>query len=69
MRYTVLALAVGYMLLIAVTAQAAGAGACYSINDADARTYCLAKAHHEPTQCYAVQNADMRAWCLAEVRK
>lgn len=42
---------------------------CYSIQDADARQYCLAKARREPAQCYAVQRADMRSQCLAEVRK
>lgn len=48
---------------------AADSGACYSVGDADARAYCLARAHREPSQCYNIQRADVRAMCLAEVRK
>lgn len=51
------------------TANAADSGACYSIQDSDARTYCLARAHREPGQCYSIRRADTRAQCLAEVRK
>lgn len=50
-------------------AHAADTGACYSIQDSDARTYCLARAHREPGQCYSIKRADTRAQCLAEVRK
>lgn len=42
-------------------------GACYSIQDADARSYCIARAKKEPAHCYSIQNADMRSMCLAEV--
>lgn len=45
------------------------AGACYSIQDNDARAACLAKAHNDPGRCYSVQSADKRAQCLAELRK
>ena len=48
---------------------AADSSACYVIQDADARTYCLAKARHDVSQCYAIQRADLRAQCLAEIRK
>jgi len=51
------------------TAYATDAGACYSIQDSDARTYCLARAHREPAQCYSIQRADLRAQCRAEVSK
>lgn len=47
---------------------AADAAACYTINDADSRAICLAKAHKDPGRCYSVQAADKRAQCLAEVR-
>lgn len=50
-------------------AHAADSGACYTISDADARTYCLARAHREPAKCYSIQGADMRSMCLAEVRR
>lgn len=52
-----------------VPALAADAGACYAIQDADTRTYCLAKAHQQPGQCYAIQDQALRSECLAGVRK
>lgn len=55
-------------LHLAAPAHATDAGACYSIGDADARTYCLAKTRQNSSMCYAIQRADMRAACLAEVR-
>ncbi|KAB1078447.1 hypothetical protein F6X53_14890 [Methylobacterium soli] len=48
---------------------AADAGSCYGVSDADARAYCLARAHREPSGCYAIQDSGMRSSCLAEVRK
>lgn len=62
-------IAASFLALIASAAQASDSGACYTISDADARTYCLARARQQPSQCYAIQRADMRALCLAEVRK
>lgn len=50
-------------------AGAADAGACYAIQDADARAYCLAKAHGDPARCYSIQSSGLRSQCLAEVRK
>lgn len=44
-----------------------GAGACYSISDADSRAACLARAHGDRSRCYAVQDAEKRAVCMAEV--
>jgi len=61
--------------LVAVTmwaaerAHATDAGSCYAVADADARAYCLAKAHVDPSRCYAIQRADLRSMCLAEVRR
>lgn len=46
----------------------AQAGQCYSIQNADARAACLAKAHKDPSRCYAVQSPDKRAECIAEVK-
>jgi hypothetical protein len=59
------------VLILAFAATGAGANtsACYNIQDADARTMCLARAHREPSQCYSIQRADLRQQCLAEVRK
>lgn len=50
-------------------AHAHDAGACYTITDSDARTYCLARAHREVGTCYAIKDAGLRSQCLAEVRK
>lgn len=57
------------LMLMPQFAIVADASACYNIADADARTYCLARAHRQPGQCYSIQNAAMRSMCLAEVRK
>lgn len=45
------------------------AGACYSIPDADARSFCLARVHRNPGHCYSIKDSGMRAQCFAEVRK
>lgn len=55
-------------IYIVAPARATDAGTCYTISDADARTYCLAKAHKDPGRCYAIQRADLRSQCLAETR-
>lgn len=60
---------VAALMLMPQFVMAADASACYNIADADARTYCLARAHRQPGQCYSIQNAAMRSMCLAEVRK
>lgn len=52
-----------------VIAFAGDASACYNINDADARTMCLARAHRDTGRCYSVQRADLRSQCLAEVQR
>ena len=64
-------IAAALMVLAMVGAQhaAADTGACYSIGDADTRTYCLARMHKEPSLCYAIMKADAKAMCLAETRK
>lgn len=48
-------------------ASQARTSACYNVQDADARTMCLARAHREPSQCYNIKRADLRQQCLAEV--
>lgn len=55
----------------AATASASDESSCYTIinADADARTYCLARAHNDPGRCYAIQDSTMRDQCIAEVRK
>ena len=57
---------VGWLAFVPVRADT---GACYTINDADARAYCIARARKDPGQCYTVQRGDLRAQCLAEVKK
>lgn len=74
MRYMILALAYLSALLVTPQSALAEAGrqqpsACYSIQDADARAFCLARAHRNPSMCYSVQRPDMRSMCLAEVRQ
>lgn len=64
-----LLLAVAFTLFAPMLAFAADSGACYNIQDSDARTLCLARAHREPAQCYSIKRADVRSQCLAEVRK
>lgn len=63
----------GMSLLLAfvlpAAAQASDAGACYAIANADARAFCLARAHRDPGRCYAIQAPDLRSACLAEVRR
>lgn len=56
-------------IFFAERAHAADSGACYAVGDADARAYCLARAHGDPGRCYSIQRADLRAMCLAEVRR
>lgn len=55
------------VLFYATSTAAADTGPCYSIGDADARNYCIAKAKNERSICYTIQKSDMRAQCLAEV--
>jgi hypothetical protein len=57
------------LLLASSLAAADDASACYNIADADARAYCLARAHRQPAQCYSIRNPAMRSMCLAEVRQ
>lgn len=51
------------------TAGAADAASCYGISQADARVFCIARAHSDPGRCYAIQDSALRSQCLAEVRK
>jgi len=62
-------LMLAWMLLYGAGAWAADPGACYSIQDADARAWCLAKAHGDPAWCYSIQSAELRSMCLAQVRR
>ena len=54
---------------VAAPAYATDAGSCYAVSSSDARAYCLAKAHGDPSGCYSIQSADARSQCLAEVRR
>ena len=68
--FLLLAFAVVFWLLpFAILVHAAETGACYNIADGDARTYCLARAHKDPSICYSIRSAATRSQCLAEVRK
>lgn len=70
MRYTFALITYTAALLLTPQFALADAnpGACYNIQDADARAYCLARAHRDPGRCYSVQRSDLRSMCLAEVR-
>lgn len=57
------------LLLSSATAGAVDAASCYGIAQADARAYCLARAHGDSGRCYAIQDTALRSQCLAEVRK
>lgn len=63
------------IILLLLLASSAGqafavdAGSCYAVGNADARAYCLAKAHGNSSGCYSIQSSDLRSMCLAEVRK
>ena len=68
MRSTILAT----LFLVSCSLQPAMAGdpgPCYSIQNADARTYCLARARGDASMCYAIQDSARRSECMAEVRK
>lgn len=68
--YAVLmAFALAVCLFGPMLAFAGDAVACYNINDADARSACLAKARRDVAYCYNVKSASMRAWCMTEAYK
>jgi len=54
---------------LAFPASAADAGTCYVIHDADARAFCLARAHRDVGVCYSIQEPALRAQCRAEVTR
>jgi hypothetical protein len=57
------------LYVVAPPALAADASSCYAVPDADARAYCLAKAHGDPSRCYSIQDSGLRSQCFAEVRR
>lgn len=57
------------MLAASGVAAAADAGTCYSIDDHDARTLCLARARGDVGMCHAISDPGMRSACLAELRR
>ena len=57
------------IIITPVTAGANDASVCYTVADADARTYCLARARGDRATCYSIQRSDLRAMCLSDVRK
>jgi hypothetical protein len=57
------------MIALLPLAAIADSSTCYSITDADARLYCLAKSRSEPSTCYSIVKPDLRAMCLAEASK
>eukprot|EP01036_Dinobryon_divergens_P050144 gene50144-67144_t len=38
---------------------------CYSINNPDAKNFCLATARNEANYCYSISNQDQKNMCLA----
>ena len=55
--------------ILALPAWADDAGTCYTIGDADARAFCLARAHRNVGMCYSIQESGLRARCRAEVTR
>lgn len=65
--FFVLMLASGILALPAWADDAGGT--CYTIGDADARAFCLARAHRNVGMCYSIQESGLRARCRAEVTR
>uniref|UniRef100_A0AAU6W1Z6 Uncharacterized protein n=1 Tax=Pseudomonas phage Touem01 TaxID=3138548 RepID=A0AAU6W1Z6_9VIRU len=61
-------IALAFILCASFGTAAADSSSCYTINDADARSYCLAKTRHDTSACYTIQRADLRSMCLAEIQ-
>lgn len=53
-------------ILFVVLATTTGYNSCYTIQDRDTRSYCLAKARKLPSYCNQIQDRDSRALCKTE---
>lgn len=53
-------------ILFVVLATTTGYNSCYTIQDRDTRSYCLAKARRLPSYCNQIQDRDSRALCKTE---
>jgi len=40
---------------------------CYSFDQTDRRTYCLAIEHRNSGECYSIRDAELRTQCRAEL--
>ena len=58
-------IAISTILFVIVTLNTAG-DSCYTIQDRDTRSYCLAKARKLPSYCNQIQDRDSRALCKTE---
>lgn len=58
-----------FLLTLPVGAAVADSASCYTIDNPDARSYCLARANQDSGACYAIRLDDLRAMCLAEIRR
>lgn len=59
-------IAVSTILFVIVTINT-GDNSCYTIQDRDTRSYCLAKARKLPSYCNQIHDRDSRALCKTEV--
>jgi hypothetical protein len=55
-------------LVVPTSSSSADASRCYSIQDHDRQTYCLATAKREASYCYSIQNRNFQQFCLAQVK-
>jgi len=58
-------IAVSTILFVIVTINT-GDNSCYTIQDRDTRSYCLAKARKLPSYCNQIHDRDFRALCKTE---
>ena len=62
-------LAIIIAFLITTSPSHAAGDQCYSINNPDAKNFCLATARNEANYCYSISNQDQKNMCLAVVRR
>ena len=61
-------IAIGVALLLTTPKVHANEPNCYSIQNSDAKNFCLALAKHQDSYCYSIQESDSKNLCLAQVK-
>ena len=59
----------GFMALPSSKSAKADEMACYSIQNRDRQSYCLAMARGNEMDCYSIQDRDFQSMCLAQIRR